>query len=118
MMRAAKKAHKDSRSAVPEPEPFVAAGDAGHAAAAGRYGHAAAVGDEGQSEASGEGGIACALGKNVTVQAGEKGLLIATYWDEPGQRFRAVVGVIGEGFEPGVAYVVRDGKLVRKEPKP
>ena len=50
------------------------------------------------------------------MQAGEKGLLIATYWDEPGQRFRAVVGVIGEGFEPGVAYVVRDGKLSRRDP--
>ena len=37
-------------------------------------------------------------------------------WDEPGQRFRAVVGVIGEGFEPGVAYVVRDGKLSRRDP--
>ena len=81
-------------------------------AASGYSGHAAAVGSGGVAEASGKAGIACALGDRVAVRAGELGLIVATWWDDTAERFRACVGNVGEdGIEAGVWYIVRDGKL-------
>jgi hypothetical protein len=92
-------------------------GDSSRAASSGDYSRAASSGDSSRAAQKGESGIACALGDDVTVTVGERGLLIATWWDEPAKRYRAVVGEVGvDGIEAGVAYVVRDGKLVRSTP--
>lgn len=74
----------------------------------------ATAGDAGTATA-GDRGTATA-GTRGTATAGDAGLVAIRWWDETSGRYRLAVGYIGEdGLEPGVAYVVRDGKLARKE---
>ncbi|HCG1401995.1 TPA: hypothetical protein NJL84_004229, partial [Pseudomonas aeruginosa] len=50
-----------------------------------------------------------------TATAGEKGEIRIRYWDEKADRYRTVIGYIGEdGLEPNVPYKLNAGrKLVR-----
>ncbi|EME90703.1 S-antigen family protein, partial [Pseudomonas aeruginosa PA21_ST175] len=50
-----------------------------------------------------------------TATAGEKGEIRIRYWDEKTERYRTVIGYIGEdGLEPNVPYKLSAGrKLVR-----
>ncbi|HBO0836688.1 TPA: hypothetical protein L4Q99_005871, partial [Pseudomonas aeruginosa] len=44
-----------------------------------------------------------------TATAGKKGEIQIRYWDEKTERYRTVIGYIGEdGLEPGVAYKLDD----------
>ncbi|EOZ0483706.1 hypothetical protein ACQGZL_004413, partial [Pseudomonas aeruginosa] len=65
----------------------------------------ATAGDEGTATAGDEG----------TATAGEKGEIRIRYWDEKADRYRTVIGYIGEdGLEPNVPYKLNaDHKLVR-----
>ena len=46
--------------------------------------------------------------------AGDEGTVAVRYWD--GKRYRLAIGYVGEdGIEPGVAYRVEGGRLVRAE---
>ncbi len=64
----------------------------------GAYGTATA-GDWGTATAGNEG----------TATAGKKGEIQIRYWDEKTERYRTVIGYIGEdGLEPGVAYKLDD----------
>ncbi len=87
------------------------AGDEG-TATAGNWGTATAgykgtatAGDEGTATAGDEG----------TATAGEKGEIRIRYWDEKADRYRTVIGYIGEdGLEPDVPYKLNaDRKFVR-----
>ena len=54
-----------------------------------------------------------------TATAGYAGLVAIRWWDDAVKRDRLAVGYVGEdGIEPDVAYVVRDGKLARKDGTP
>ncbi|EPW1765506.1 hypothetical protein ACWEWS_002839 [Pseudomonas aeruginosa] len=95
------------------------AGDEGTATAgyngtatAGRWGTATA-GDEGTATA-GDKGTATA-GYKGTATAGEKGEIRIRYWDEKADRYRTVIGYIGEdGLEPNVPYRLNaDHKFAR-----
>lgn len=62
------------------------------------------------------GGTATA-GARGTATAGEKGTIAIRYWCQKKERYRVAVGEVGEdGIEPNTAYVVDDGKLVKKRP--
>ncbi|MDS9522734.1 hypothetical protein RME12_33070, partial [Pseudomonas aeruginosa] len=81
------------------------AGDWG-TATAGNEGTATA-GNEGTATA-GDWGTATA-GNEGTATAGKKGEIQIRYWDEKTERYRTVIGYIGEdGLEPGVAYKLDD----------
>ncbi|HBO7290878.1 TPA: hypothetical protein L4977_004722, partial [Pseudomonas aeruginosa] len=79
------------------------AGDKG-TATAGNWG-AATAGNWGAATAGGKG----------TATAGEKGEIRIRYWDEKADRYRTVIGYIGEdGLEPDVPYKLNaDRKFVR-----
>lgn len=48
-------------------------------------------------------------GNEGTATAGKKGEIQIRYWDEKTERYRTVIGYIGEdGLEPGVAYKLDD----------
>ncbi|HDY6212170.1 TPA: hypothetical protein RRA08_001854 [Pseudomonas aeruginosa] len=81
-------------------------------ATAGDWGTATA-GDEGTATA-GDWGTATA-GDEGTATAGRKGEIRIRYWDEKTERYRTVIGYIGEdGLEPNVPYKLNAGrKLVR-----
>ncbi|MBX6058600.1 hypothetical protein ISD66_28105 [Pseudomonas aeruginosa] len=73
------------------------AGDWGTATAG--YKGTATAGDWGTATAGNEG----------TATAGKKGEIQIRYWDEKTERYRTVIGYIGEdGLEPGVAYKLDD----------
>ena len=58
-------------------------------------------------------------GDRGTATAGYAGLVAIRWWDEKSSRYRLAVGHVGEdGIEPDVAYVVRGGKLARKDGTP
>ncbi len=62
------------------------------------------------------GGTATA-GDRGTATAGDRGTICILWWT--GSKFRRAIGEVGEdGIEANVAYVVRDGKLARKEAAP
>jgi hypothetical protein len=74
----------------------------------------ATAGDAGTATA-GDAGTATA-GYAGTATAGDAGLVVIWWWDDAAERCRLAVGYVGEdGIEPDVAYVVRDGKLARKD---
>jgi hypothetical protein len=80
-------------------------------ATAGKYGTATA-GDHGTATA-GEYGTTTA-GEYGTATAGDRGTIQIRWYD--GNRCRIAVGYVGEdNIEADVPYVVRDGKLVRKD---
>ncbi|EPG5898781.1 hypothetical protein L4O12_003567 [Pseudomonas aeruginosa] len=89
------------------------AGDWGTATAG--YKGTATAGDEGTATAgykgtatAGDWGTATA-GDEGTATAGKKGEIQIRYWDEKTERYRTVIGYIGEdGLEPGVAYKLDD----------
>lgn len=75
-----------------------------------------ATGDYGHASATGENAIACALGGDSVVKAGENGALIATYYDTKAKRTRVLVAYVGEkGIKAGQEYVVKGGKFVLKK---
>ena len=77
----------------------------------------ATAGDAGTATA-GYAGTATA-GARGTATAGDAGLVAIRWWDDAAERCRLAVGYVGEdGIEPNVAYVVRDGKLARKDGTP
>ena len=72
----------------------------------------ATAGDRGTATA-GDCGTATA-GDDGTATAGDRGEIRIRYHD--GNRFRLAVGYVGEdGIEPNTPYVVKHGKLVKKE---
>ena len=78
------------------------------------YGGTANAGDGGTATA-GDGGTATA-GYCGTANAGKHGEIRIRYWDPKSERYRVAVGYVGEdGIEPNTAYVVRAGRLERKE---
>ncbi|WP_213148800.1 hypothetical protein [Pseudomonas aeruginosa] len=87
------------------------AGDEG-TATAGNWGTATA-GNWGTATAGDEG--TATAGYKGTATAGEKGEIRIRYWDEKTERYRTVIGYIGEdGLEPNVPYKLSAGrKLVR-----
>jgi hypothetical protein len=69
----------------------------------------------GGTATAGDGGTATA-GYGGTATAGVGGTVQIRWWDGTAARYRTAVGYPGEdGIEAGVPYVVRDGKLARKE---
>ncbi len=82
------------------------------AASSGNGSTAASSGDYSTAASSGKAGIAAAIGSGTKAKAGEKGLLIVTYWDETAERYRALVGEVGiGGIKADTWYEARDGKL-------
>ncbi|HDY5469910.1 TPA: hypothetical protein RQ713_006760, partial [Pseudomonas aeruginosa] len=77
------------------------------------YKGTATAGDEGTATAGDEG--TATAGYKGTATAGEKGEIRIRYWDEKTERYRTVIGYIGEdGLEPNVPYKLSAGrKLVR-----
>jgi len=99
------------------------AGDGGMATAGVRG--TATAGDRGTATAGYEGtatagdrGTATA-GVRGTATAGDGGIIEVRWWDCSASRWRLAIGYVGEdGIEPGVAYYVRDGRLVRRDGEP
>jgi hypothetical protein len=92
-------------------------GDYSLATSSGDYSLATSSGDYSKAEQKGASGIAAAIGHNVRGKAGENGLLILTWWDEPAKRFRACVGEVGiGGIEADTWYEVKNAKLSKVEP--
>ena len=88
------------------------AGYAGTATAG--YAGTATAGDAGTATA-GTRGTATA-GDAGTATAGDEGIVAIRWYDEDQRRYRLARGLVGEnGIEANVAYVVRDGKFVRKD---
>jgi hypothetical protein len=79
------------------------------AASSGNSSKAASSGDSSKAEQKGESGIAASIGNSGNSKAGELGLLILCYWDEPNKRYRAVVGNVGEaGIKADTWYRLND----------
>ncbi|WP_179196570.1 DUF7666 domain-containing protein [Pseudomonas aeruginosa] len=87
------------------------AGDEGTATAG--YKGTATAGYKGTATAGNRG--TATAGYKGTATAGEKGEIRIRYWDEKTERYRTVIGYIGEdGLEPNVPYKLSAGrKLVR-----
>ncbi|HDY6497858.1 TPA: hypothetical protein RRC00_006613, partial [Pseudomonas aeruginosa] len=87
------------------------AGDEGTATAG--YKGTATAGYKGTATAGYKG--TATAGYKGTATAGEKGEIRIRYWDEKTERYRTVIGYIGEdGLEPNVPYKLSAGrKLVR-----
>ncbi|HDP4078772.1 TPA: hypothetical protein P6M17_006291 [Pseudomonas aeruginosa] len=87
------------------------AGDWGTATAG--YKGTATAGDWGTATAGNEG--TATAGYKGTATAGKKGEIQIRYWDEKTERYRTVIGYIGEdGLEPDVPYKLNaDRKFVR-----
>ncbi|HEJ4193324.1 TPA: hypothetical protein SL492_002407 [Pseudomonas aeruginosa] len=77
------------------------------------YKGTATAGDEGTATAGYKG--TATAGYKGTATAGEKGEIRIRYWDEKADRYRTVIGYIGEdGLEPNVPYKLNaDRKFVR-----
>ena len=75
------------------------------------YGGTATAGDRGTATAGNHGTATAGYGGTAT--AGKYGSIRVRWYD--GTRYRWACADVGDpGIEPNVAYVVRDGKLVRK----
>ncbi len=86
------------------------AGDRGTATAG--YRGTATAGDMGTATA-GDSGTAKA-GDSGTAKAGDRGTIVIQWWDAKREKYRPLMGEIGEnGLEPDVAYRVEDGKFVK-----
>jgi hypothetical protein len=84
---------------------LAASGDSSNLAASGNRSKLAASGYGSQLAASGKSSIAAAIGLGGVVAAGELGCIVATYWSTAEERFRVVVGYVGEnGIEPNTRY--------------
>jgi len=82
-----------------------ATGDRGAASATGDRGTASATGDSGTASATGDRGTACGLGSDCIVESGTEGILICKWWDRQSNRYRVVVGYVGEdGIKPNTKY--------------
>ena len=82
-------------------------------ATAGDYGTATA-GDYGTATA-GYAGTATA-GNRGTATAGDEGIIRILEWCEKQLRYRVITGIIGEnGIEANVPYIVKNGKLTKKQ---
>ena len=89
----------------------------GTAASSGDHSTAASSGDHSTAASSGNAGIAAAIGNLGLVHAGPNGLLIACWWDNAANRYRACVGEVGiDGIEADTDYRVVDGKLEKVTP--
>ena len=118
----------DSGTATAGDSGTATAGDSGTATAGYRgtatagYRGTATAGDSGTATAgdsgtatAGDSGTATA-GDSGTATAGEEGIIRILEWDEKHSRYRVLTGIIGEnGIEANIPYVVKDGKLQRKE---
>jgi len=91
------------------------AGNYAHSSTAGNYAHSSTAGDSAHSSTAGKNSISAALGLNSRVRAGEKGAIVAAWWDENGERVRVLTGHVGEdGIKPNTWYEV---KVSRRTPK-
>jgi hypothetical protein len=82
-----------------------ATGDSGTASATGDRGTASATGYSGTASATGDRGTACGLGSDCIVESGTEGILICKWWDRQSNRYRVVVGYVGEdGIKPNTKY--------------
>ena len=82
--------------------------------AAGNHGTATA-GDYGTATA-GDSGTATA-GYSGTATAGNLGTVAIRWYDAKQERYRLAIGEVGiDGIAANVAYVVRDGKIARRDP--
>src|SRR5581483_7865876 len=87
-------------------------GNYAHSSTTGYYAHSSTTGDYAHSSTTGNYATACALGTNCRAKAGDKGSIILTYWDDKANRFRHVIGYVGEdGIEANTWYEIQDGKL-------
>jgi len=78
-------------------------------AASGFYSQLAASGDSSQLAASGDKSIAVGVGLHSTVSAGKDGCIALSYWDDVAERFKLVVGYVGEkGIKENVSYKLND----------
>ncbi|MDC3794895.1 hypothetical protein [Pseudomonas aeruginosa] len=101
----------DEGTATAGDEGTATAGDEGTATAG--YKGTATAGYKGTATAGYKG--TATAGYKGTATAGEKGEIRIRYWDEKTERYRTVIGYIGEdGLEPNVPYKLSAGrKLVR-----
>jgi len=93
---------------------LAASGYSSRLAASGHYSRLAASGDYSQLAASGKKSIAVGVGLNSTASAGEYGCIALSYWDSEKERYRLVVGYVGEkGIKADVVYKLNEkNKLV------
>ncbi|NMZ77521.1 hypothetical protein HBO32_30965 [Pseudomonas nitroreducens] len=83
------------------------AGNEGTASAG--YKGTASAGNEGTASAGNEG--TASAGYKGTASAGEKGEIRIRYWDKKAERYRTVIGYIGEdGLEPNTPYKLDDNR--------
>jgi len=75
---------------------------------------AASSGDYSKAAQEGRSGIAASIGMGGRAKAGERGCIIACEWVPTENRYRAVVGYVGEnGIEANTWYRAVGGKLVK-----
>ncbi len=103
----------DKGTATAGDEGTATAGDEGKGTATAGDKGTATAGDEGTATAGDEG--TATAGYKGTATAGEKGEIRIRYWDEKADRYRTVIGYIGEdGLEPNVPYRLNaDHKFAR-----
>ncbi len=104
----AKKANKSSGHG----STAASSGHGSTAASSGNHSKAASSGDYSKAASSGY-GIAMVAGNNGQAKAGENGLIVLSWWDEPAKRYRACVGEVGiAGVKADTWYKVVAGQLV------
>jgi hypothetical protein len=70
-------------------------------------------GNSSTAASDGAAGIAASIGKDGRAKAGERGLIVVTYWSAEENRYRACVGnVVEDGILADTWYRVQDGKMV------
>jgi len=88
---------------------LASSGDSSRLAASGDYSRLASSGDYSRLASSGDKSIAVCVGLHSTASAGKDGCIALSYWDDAAERFKLVVGYVGEkGIKENVAYKLND----------
>ena len=101
--------HSSQLAASGDSSQLAASGHSSKLAASGDYSQLAASGDSSKLAALGKSSIVAGIADSCDLAVGELGCIIATYWKQTENRYRVVVGYVGEnGIKPNTRYKLND----------